>query len=349
MSDSKLDRDFCFKFLAIRSHHSNRPFYLATVPFRVLSRLINFDTGNVLERSQRKTDPGRAKAILRYIKQNANNGFVLPPILGNIDYGGMEFVELIEKSNCGSLFVQMDAQIKLLDGQHRATAILAALKEMPELTQNNIAMQIYYGLSLDERQQAFSDINSNAKPVSRSLNLAYNHRDSLIKGISDEVIKVRAWEGKIDRDRNAANHKLGSLFSFKHVVAASSLLLGLKKGESPTENELMFVSSWWNAISAAVGWEDNEIDQEKVTNTAVGLMALARLGNKVREAEKMPDSNISKFDVAGRMFEIDWRKSAELWQGVLVQNEKMIVGKAAEEAAADLLAIITKVNIGGAA
>lgn len=346
MNDTVKD-DFCLRIPAIRSQQAERPFYMASVPFRMLSRLVDFDTGNVLDRSQRKTDPGRANAIARYIKCNEKS-YVLPPLVGNLSADGIRFEEVVKGTNCGSLIIPMDAQIKLLDGQHRTTAILAAMKDMPWLSQHCIAIHLFRDMSLKERQQAFSDINSNAKPVSRSINLAYNHRENSLQIMAEEISLVRAWEGKIDMDRNAANHKLGCLFSYKHAIAASTLLLGYKKGASLDEVTAMKVSSWFNSISAAVGWDDAEIDPNKVSNTAVGLMALARLGALINELRKT-EGGIDELSFYQRLFDVDWCKSADIWQGVLVEDGKMITGKAAEEAAVKVLAAVTRLPDGAVA
>lgn len=348
--NATLDRDYCFKFPAFMGVQSGRPYYIAAVPFRVLKRLINFDTGNVLERSQRKTDPGRAKAIVRYLKRNRdrNNAYVLPPLVGNIDAEGFEFKYEPGCNTFGHIYIPMEAQLTLLDGQHRATSIIEALKDLPELSQDTISIQLYWSLSLKARQQAFSDINSNAKPVSRSLNLTYNHRDETLNALRNEIGKVRAWDGRIDSDRNTANHKLGHLFSYKHAIAASTLLLGYKKGDSLNDVTAMKVSSWFNSISAAVGWDDAEIDPDKVSNTAVGLMALARLGALVNDLRKT-EGGIDELSFYQRLFDVDWSKSADIWQGVLVEGGKMITGKAAEEAAVEVLAAVTRLPDGAAA
>ncbi|RRJ22751.1 DGQHR domain-containing protein [Rheinheimera mesophila] len=348
MSTQSLDKNFNFRIPAVIGQQSGRPYYIATVPFRMLSRLIDFDTGSVLERSQRKTDPGRANAIIRYLLENQKNGFVLPPLVGNVDSEEMYFENSEDRSVTGYLNIPMDAQIKLMDGQHRATAIIAAIKESPALAQETIAIQLFKWMSVKERQQAFSDINSNAKSVSRSLNLAYNHRDSQLAVLAKEIGYVHAWSGKIDRDRNAANPKLGSLFSYKHVVAASTLLLGLKKAELPAESSINFVSRWWNAIAGAVGWEEQTIDPEKVSNTAVGLMSLSRLGFMVFQAEQSGTS-VDLYQIAEKLREIDWNKSSSFWQDVLVSNEKMIVGKNAEQSAAAAMADLLSITKGAEA
>ncbi|MCS4309466.1 DGQHR domain-containing protein [Rheinheimera pacifica] len=334
--------DFRFNLTAIRGQQSQQVIYLVIVPFRLLLKFLNLDTGPVLERSQRKTDPARTNRIVNYLKRNTSN-YVLPPLVGCLEDGDFRFTPAAANSCAGTISFSMEAKFKLFDGQTRASSIIAVLKERPALSQDNIAIQLYTDLTLKQRQQAFSDINSNAKSVSRSLTLTYDHRDAYLSKLAEEINKVRAWRGKIDHERNQANHKNNHLFSYRHVVAASVIVLGITKAEAPSMTQLLYVSSWWNSIAAAVGWDEPNIDVNKVTVTAAGLMSLARLGALIRECNKS-NPEINQFDAAQRMFEVDWDKGAEMWQGVLVKDGKMTAGKAAEEAAVAVLAKKLKID-----
>lgn len=326
-----------FNFPAIRTAQSNRPYYLTSVPFRMLRRFLEMDVGDVMERSQRNTDPGRVKAIIKYLGKNRDS-FVLPALVGNIEDPEMTFSEVQPNTNIGTLTLSMDAKVKLLDGQHRATAIIAALREYPMLGGDHITIQLYYGLTLAERQQAFSDINSSAKQVSSSLTLTYSRRDNQLNAMAEQIGNVTAWKGRIDHERSAANPNNGHLFAYRHVVAATKLLLGMKKGDAVNPVEMMFAASFWNFISAPVGWSDEAISTENVSNTAVGLMALAYVGNWLLHIKRSGEEGLDPALAAQRMFDIDWKKSAPIWAGVLVDSAgKMITGTAAQQAAAKVI------------
>lgn len=342
--------DMRFNFPAARGVQGGRTFYTACIPFGMLARLLAIDTGNVLDRSQRAVDPKRAKAISQYILDNPES-FVLPALTGVVEDETLIFNTAGAKSSVGELSLSMDAIIKLFDGQHRATGIMAALKErMPTLKGQQVTIQLFVNMTLEDRQQAFSDINSNAKAVSASLNMVYDRRNDAVTAIAEQIEKVDAWKGRIDHENNIAKSH-NTLFSFRHAVQASRLALALKAKQVPNEFEVSSISSWWNTVAPAVGWnlaeriaatkDDKECIalREAATNsvafTAAGLMALGRAYALIKSRK---GNRFSLISVGEALAQLDWSKSADMWQGNLVdENGNMKSGTAGQIAAAELI------------
>lgn len=323
-----------FFFNAIRGKQGGRDYYTATVPFKMLKRIMSFDAGDVLDRSQRNVDPTRAKALATYLVENPTS-FVLPALTGIVEDQEMRFEEYGEKgSGIGRLHLSLDATIKLFDGQHRATGIMQALRDCPMLQFSSITVQLFKDMTLAERQQAFSDINANAKAVSASLNMTYNQRNEVVTALAAEVAKVEAWQGKIDHERNTPGKASTALFSFRHVITASRLVIGLgaKAALSSTDElRLSDVGYWWNAIASAVGWTAEERQEDSVANTAAGLMALARVYQVIRDRR---GNNWTNWKAAQALKNIDWKKSNEMWAGNLVDAK----GNMTSTTAAQILA-----------
>lgn len=346
-----------FFFNAVRGHQGGREFYTATVPFKMLKRLMSFDTGDVLDRSQRNVDPSRAKALATYLVENPTS-FVLPALTGIVEDPDMRFEEFGDTgSGVGRLSLSLDAVIKLFDGQHRATGIMQALRDYSGLQVNSITIQLFKDMTLEERQQAFSDINANAKAVSASLNMTYNRRNEVVNALADEVAKVIAWKGMIDHERNIPGKTSNALFSFRHVITASRLVIGVGNKSTLTSLEALTITDvgfWWNAIAPVVEWDAvssissgetvsgaeltrlNTVMANSIAFTAAGLMALARVypalkaryGSKL-QMHKVPDA----------LRQIDWSKSNDMWRGNLVdESGNMKSGTAGQIAAAELIA-----------
>lgn len=100
--------EFCFEIPAVRGIQAGRPFFNINVPFSVLQRLVAFDTGNVLARSQREVSPTRAKNLSTYIQKHSDS-YILPSLTGAIDEHP-EFIES-EYANVGLLKINMDSDI----------------------------------------------------------------------------------------------------------------------------------------------------------------------------------------------------------------------------------------------
>lgn len=339
-----------FFFNAIRGTQGGRDYFTATVPFKMLKRLMSFDTGDVLDRSQRAVDPARAKALAKYLVEN-DTSFVLPALTGIVDDPEMRFEEFGgDGSGIGRLHLSLDATIKLFDGQHRATGIMQALRDCPALQFNSITIQLFKGMTLEERQQAFSDINANAKAVSASLNMVYNKRDGALATIADQIKLVKAWDGKIDLERNIIGKNSDMMFSFRHAVQASRLLLGVSAKQKPDPMEVDQVRFWWDSVAVAVDWNYHEKaehlnDHERkelhrrITNsvafTAAGLLTLGRFGNMIRAKEHR---SIPGWKVIEALQNINWDKSDEIWRDNLVDAKgNMVATTAAQTAAANAI------------
>lgn len=345
-----------FFFNAVRGHQGGREFYTATVPFKMLKRLMSFDTGDVLDRSQRNVDPARAKALATYLVENPTS-FVLPALTGIVEDPEMRFEEFGETgSGVGRLNLSLDAVIKLFDGQHRATGIMQALRDNAGLQVNSITIQLFKDMSLEERQQAFSDINANAKAVSASLNMTYNRRNEVVNALTKEVAKVVAWKGMIDHERNVPGKASTALFSFRHVITASRLVIGIGNKSTMTSLEAVTISDvnfWWNGIAPIVEWDAvsrvvagesvsdaernrlNAVMANSVAFTAAGLMALARVYPAIKARR---GNNFAMHKVLDALRQIDWSKSNDMWSGNLVDSKgNMTSTTAAQVAAAEAI------------
>lgn len=332
--------DMRFFFPAAAGTQGGRVFYTACVPFGMLSRLMAIDTGNVMDRSQRQVDTKRANAISKYICENEES-FVLPALTGVIEDETLEFIPAQKGASVGELNLSMDAAIKLFDGQHRATGILEAISQRRTLKSQQVTIQLFVNMSLADRQQAFSDINSNAKAVSASLNMTYNKRDNAVNAIKAEIAKVSAWEDQIDYEKNVVGKNSDKLFTYRHVVQASRMLLGIGPKQEPDPMLVSDISNWWNAISSAVGWQwqvrlAKEVGPENsVAFTAAGLMTLARVRRLLTEKHGGRHSTIK---YVRALENIDWLKTNQMWLGNLVDDKgNMTSGTAGQIEAANLI------------
>lgn len=335
-----------FHFPVALGTQGGKVFYTASIPFGMLSRLLALDVGNVHDRSQRAVDKKRAAAITKYILDNKDS-FVIPALTGVVEDESLEFKPAVQGASVGELSISMDATIKLFDGQHRATGIISAVNaEKVPMKGQCVTVQLFVNMSLEARQQAFSDINSNAKAVSASLNMVYDRRNDSVASLAKEIEKVRAWAGKIDHENNIAKSENGMLFSFRHVIQASRIVLGISPKQQPDPILISDVSSWFTSVGHVVYWDwqerrengesyDHSIRQKignSIAFTTAGLMTLARLRPlvKAKYGNKVTDHKVSK-----ALELIDWNKSSEMWAGSLVDAKgNMTSGSAGQIAAA---------------
>ena len=244
--------EFCFEIPAVRGIQAGREFFTINAPFGVLQRLVAFDTGNVLARSQRDVNPARAKKVSQYIQDNLDT-YVLTSLTGVINERP-EFIES-EHANVGLLKVSMDSEILLFDGQHRTTGIIDALKNTVELRSHNIPLMLFLDMTLGERQQAFSDINGHTVKPSTSISDTYNQRDDLPKLVVGMSNELAVFDGLVDFERNVIGKSSDYLFPVKTLKDATARLLGVKLNATLTEEQHVIAREFWQACAKPLLWQ----------------------------------------------------------------------------------------------
>lgn len=275
--------EFCFEIPAVRGIQAGRVFYTINAPFGVLQRLVAFDTGNVLSRSQRDVNPTRAKKVSQYIQDNSDS-YVLTSLTGVINEHP-EFIES-EHVNVGLLKVSMDSEILLFDGQHRTTGIIDAIKHDVELRSHNIPLMLFMDMTLAERQQAFSDINGHTVKPSASISDTYNQRDDLPMLVIDMANTLPAFTGLVDFERNVIGKNSPYLFPVKILKDATARLLGVKATAPLSDEQREMAKSFWAACSKPLLWQgfrnwDDSADEFRdgyISSHGVFLNALGLVG-----------------------------------------------------------------------
>lgn len=248
--------EYFIEFPAVRSEQGGRVQYMLSVPMTMLKRILAFDAaGDVLSRSQRELNVTRAKKITRYLTTGYEGGspYLLPPLVGNID-GEVTFRASGEvKGGLGMLSIPMDADIRLFDGQHRSRGIIdfiSAHREAPDM----ITLLLTVGLSLETRQQFFSDINNNASKPATAISMAYNHKDPLTELVREVASLLSVLQERDDYEHNVVPAKSDLMVSFKALHDATRKMFGLRVGE-PISGEIRAdVITLWDSWAGAMNW-----------------------------------------------------------------------------------------------
>jgi DNA sulfur modification protein DndB len=275
--------EYCFEIPAVRGIQAGREFFTINAPFGVLKRLVAFDTGNVLARSQRDVNPIRAKKISQYIRDNYDS-YVLTSLSGVINERP-EFIES-EHANVGLLKVNMDSEILLFDGQHRTTAIIDAINHDVNFRADNIPLMLFVDMTLEERQQAFSDINGHTVKPSTSISDTYNQRDDLPKLVVEMAKELAVFVDLVDFERNVIGKNSDYLFPVKILKDATARLIGVKANAKLTDEQRDIAREFWQACAKPLlwhafrNWEDSadEFRAGYISSHGVFLNALGVVG-----------------------------------------------------------------------
>jgi DNA sulfur modification protein DndB len=280
----------CFMYL-----QSNKLYYSITLPMNQLERFLCIDNEfDVLKRSQRLIKENRVKKLVNYLQ---NGNFILPALTGYID-GEHEFKEIDNHMNIGYLKLSLDCSIKLFDGQHRASGIISACRKSSELKnllrKSSITLNLTHDLTLDVRQQFFSDINSNSSKPSISLSSTYDRNNSRTV-ITHKIIEELELTSVIEYEKNVINKDdKFKLYTFKPFSDSIAKAFNIKKSTDVTDELVANISSvylsWRNVFKWAV-IQDTNFFRNKTIN--LHNVMISALGDVTKDLLDAHDNNYS--------------------------------------------------------
>ncbi len=243
------DSGYCYSFPAVRGIQAGRPFYIATCPLRIIPKIFSYNEDDVPPelRAQRTLNKTRIPDMVKYLLENPND-YVFSALTASVGVD-IDFEDHNGVPNLGTLKIPMDAQILINDGQHRRKAIEEALKENPDLGQDNVPVLFFMDEGLKRSQQMFADLNKYAVKPSPSLSTRYDHRDessSVARYLADEVVP---FAGFTEMEKSSISPKSNKLFTLSSIKQATRALLlkALKTRLMKREREL--AAQYWQEVT----------------------------------------------------------------------------------------------------
>jgi DNA sulfur modification protein DndB len=299
--------------------------------------------------------PEHSRVIANYLKENCNKKYIIPPLtlsiqqpvnLYTFDYES-EFLP-------GYLVIPATAKLAITDGQHRRSAIITALEELEgdnqeQFARDAIAVMISCETDPSQIHQDFADC-SKTKPLPPSLLAVYDLRNPANRLVAELEQHCVLFKDRIDSTSKTLSRKSTYLFLANQVrQLVKELLVGSYATPDPQfekrANELLSpdnhytdavtryselmnylterVPVWREIAAVKPGIEASQIPAKRadgwVCLTATGLNLIGRvLHFMIRE--RVADWQ----QYADRLAELDWRKSAEMWQGNIIRDGKVM-------------------------
>ena len=313
---------FEYQFPAIRGIQAGREYYVSMCPMRLLPKIFLFDEEELVPelRAQRLINKTRLPEMTRYITQNPEN-YVFSAITVSID-AEVRFDSITGEGDAGRigmLHVPMSAKFIINDGQHRRAAMEKALREMPELGDETIAVVFFLDMGLERCQQMFADLNRYAIRPSRSLSILYDGRDAAAQLTKALVARSPVFKDVVELEKTSLSARSRRLFTLSALYSATVELLSGREEEEPHELAELAVEFWEVVASEFKEWQcvrsgdlsAGEVRMDFIHTYGVVLQALGRLGNALMS--KHPEQWRAKLSKLGS---IDWRRAnSALWEG----------------------------------
>lgn len=152
------------KYVRVLQHE--KPFYLVNMPASVLS-IISYAAVRGKDKEKGAVQRVLNSRRINGIKDFALNGGFFP---NSIVMNWVKEETLTIDENSDTIEVEVhEFSAQLIDGQHRVAGIKEALKENTDFGNFEVPVAIYIGLSTKECADIFLSINTEQKPVHRSL------------------------------------------------------------------------------------------------------------------------------------------------------------------------------------
>lgn len=310
---------------AILGRQSDRYFFVTTLTFGTIAKYLTPSDPNLPpeERAQRLLEEARSKKIAAYIETNRRN-YVIPSLFLVIEGGRQwRFNTFGPDAKMGYLSIEADKDFPLivLDGQHRQDGCVRYIGRKSLDQDEEVAVEVHVIPDLETQQRYFADINSNAKNVSSSIQVLYNHDDHIALATKAAIAANRTVKVLTDLENTKPQAKSIKLFTLNKLERVSRRLLA-KVPKQSLEQKTKLVAMFLNALDENIPeWRElsygrgnaREIRQEKVHHLQVILEALAIVVSEmagVGGVQNWPER-------MSRIKNLDWHRAGDDWQDLI--------------------------------
>lgn len=161
--------------------------------------------------------PEHSQAIAKYITENYNKAYIIPPLSLNIQHRVHLYIpDYPSEFLPGYLVIPGSAKLAITDGQHRKTGISLAMDQMDEADaaifgSDAVSVMITCETELNQIHQDFADC-SKTKPLPPSLLAVYDRRNPANRLVSDLERMCPLFKGRIDPTSKTLSKKSTFLF-----------------------------------------------------------------------------------------------------------------------------------------
>ncbi|MEI6894301.1 MAG: DNA sulfur modification protein DndB [Colwellia sp.] len=314
--------------IANKGTQAGNKFYVVMCTLKRLKRIFTLDeqTLPVERRSQRLINADRIPQITKYILENRDN-YVFSSITACIQ-GKSAFEPFSNDdafANSGKLLIDEDADVYIVDGQHRTAAILAAIEQDKSLEAETISVVIYPDKSLEQRQNMFSDLNQHAVKVDESLKKTYGtNPDELLS--KKTIFNSPTLSKLVHLEKSSLSSRSKKLITHSGLNKATKELfpnIDIKNYDALIPKAIEFwecvarnLPAWQLVLKEKVA--SSELREQTIHSYSVTLHAIGIVGGWLLNNDNNWKTRLRQFK------NINWERSnSQDWEGRCIINGSM--------------------------
>lgn len=318
-----------YELSAVRGVQAGRQYYTVMCPLNVAVQLLKYSDSSLPPevRAQRVLNKQRIPEMKDYILNNTES-YVFSALTASVD-GDIIFERSKDNDRVGILKISMSSNIIINDGQHRQAAIAQALEVNPDLRKEDISIVIFHDQGLKRSQQMFTDLNRHAVRPTKSLNILFDNRDSFSILIKECIVRIPMFQDSVEMEKSTISNRCKNLFTLSGIYHASQDLI--KGKEWPDEQKKTAIINFWNAAATnLIPWQrakerlisPENFRRDYVCAHTIMLRALGSLGHGIIDTPQTEWPEQLEF-----LQKINWQKSNEEFQGIVLVKERIIASR----------------------
>jgi DNA sulfur modification protein DndB len=325
-------------FPALRGIFGDSEYFSAILTFGEAARLIEFveDVDDWLPetdartKSQRRINQARVeRELVPYLTGEPDRFFgavvveirPLPGRLASQTYTVEE--DLGGGLARGRLALDGTATLVALDGQHRLRAVQLALREVPTLASDHIAVVFVPFRSIRRSQLLFADLNRFARVPPRSLTLLFSHRDPIVAVANALIAKVPLLEDRVEFESTSLARYSPKFVTFSALYEMTRTLLGAVPHNRRADliRETDRLTAVWLALSEQIEpWRQLATGREHAAYLRADSLAMHGVGQQaIARVVAGPPAIPSISELSS----VDWSLANSAWQGLAVQGRRV--------------------------
>jgi DNA sulfur modification protein DndB len=229
-------------FRATQGTQGGRPFVTTTMLLEAFAETFHVDAEEIaLELdAYRLVDEAHANDISEYVFED---GWVLPGIVIAVD---TPWVWSPVKDGSGNVIdkelgyatLPLSARKLIRDGVHRAIGVRRGVRKDVDgtLDGDSLTLTIYLEPNADRRRQMLTDINFNAKAVTRSKSISFDTRSPFSVAINKHLIEHKMLKDRVETESSRVGKYSERVFTLSAVRDAIERVMGSPKVSPPIDD-----------------------------------------------------------------------------------------------------------------
>ena len=343
---------------AFKGRIGNTDYYLTMATFGEVARMVSYKVSDSKDwppelRQQRPLNMSRVKNFMvPYLLENEDHFYsalVVEHVRPDDTNHSINFIADQDDPSTGWVEMNGSEILEAQDGQHRLKSIELAVAQSPEIAKEKIGLVIVPYKSTKVTQQRFSDLNKNAKPTPKALNVMFEQREQAALLAKSLAKNSKMLDERVNLTSSSLTKRSPYIVTIATVYEAVKIVEPTLNGDDNAKSEQL-VHYWDTALSALPDFErmvEEEIKPGDIRSrylyaSGLGFEVLAEV---IRTAVVSHPDNWEQVLTEG-LPKINWELGYSEWEGIALIAGRIAIARAPRRRTATLIKHLLGLPVG---